>query len=365
MEIKVREVTGIETKSTQEIEKELLEKQEDGKNEDVHEDIQGQEQEQEQRDELQQKEIEEKDVLSYIEKKYGKQVSSIEELTKEKEEAEPLPEDVAAYYKYKKETGRGLEDFAKLNRDFNSINPDSLLKEYLLATEEGLDESDINDLMEDYSYDEELDDESTIKKAKLAKKKAIAKAKKYFTEQKDTYRQPLESRAETQSLENNEEFKAYKQYIESAKTQQEEAERKRQWFVKKTDDVFNDDFKGFEFSLDDKKLVFNPGSVNDLRKSQESPMNFIQKYLDDDGLMKDAAGYHRSLAVAMNPEKFAKFFYEQGKSEATEDVTRKIKNINMSERKAPEAASKNGISVKVLNPDSGKGLKIRSIKNKN
>jgi hypothetical protein len=365
MELKVRAMDGIEPKSKQEVEEQLLNKHEkdlqDGQNQNLHEDIQ----EQEQGDELQQKEIEEKDVLSYIEKRYGKQINSIEELTRKREEAEPLPEDVAAYFKYKKETGRGIDDFVKLSKDFNTMNEDTLLKEYLIVTEEGLDELDIQDLMEEYSYDEDLDDESTIKKAKIAKKKVIAKAKKYFTEQKETYKQPLESRGQAQSLEANEEFQAYKQYIESAKTQQEEAERKRQWFVKKTDDVFNDEFKGFEFSLDDKKLVFNPGSASELKKSQESPMNFIQKYLDDNGLMKDAVGYHRSLAVAMNPEKFAKFFYEQGKSEATDDVTRKIKNINMSERRAPEVISKNGFSVKALNPDSGKGLKIRSIKNKN
>jgi hypothetical protein len=93
-------------------------------------------------------------------------------------------------------------------------------------------------------------------------------------------------------------------------------------------------------------------------------MNFINKYLDENGLVKNAAGYHRSLAIAMNPDKFANFFYEQGKSEATEDVMRKTKNINMSERRAPEITNKGGMTVKSINPDSGRGLKIRSIKRK-
>lgn len=371
MEIKVKALDGVETKSTQEIEQDLLDKHEQQNDQDLHENKeQKQELQQQSQDgkqsqdgqELQQKEIEEKDVLSYIEKRYGKQINSIEELTKEREEAEPLPEDVAAYFKYKKETGRGIDDFVKLNRDFDSMNPDTLLREYLLVTEEGLDAEDIESLMEDYSYDEELDDEATIKKAKLAKKKAIAKAKKYFTEQKEIYKQPLESRQEANLGVDSEELKAYKQYIESAKTQQEEAERKREWFVKKTDDVFNDEFKGFEFSLDDKKISFSPGSAAELRKSQESPMNFIQKYLDENGLMKDAAGYHRSLALAMNPDKFAKFFYEQGKSAATEDVIKKTKNINMSTRQTPQPIKKDGFSVKAVNPDSGRGLKIRSKK---
>ena len=112
----------------------------------------------------------EEDVLSYIGKRYGKEINSLDELS-EREESEELPEDVASYFKYKKETGRGIEDYVKLQRDFDAMNPDSLLREYLQFTEgEGLDAEDIDSLMEDYSYDEELDDESVIKKTKLAKK---------------------------------------------------------------------------------------------------------------------------------------------------------------------------------------------------
>ena len=92
-------------------------------------------------------------------------------------------------------------------------------------------------------------------------------------------------------------------------------------------------------------------------------MNFVMKYLDDSGLLKDSEGYHRALAVAMNPEKFAKFFYEQGQSEATEDVMRKTKNVNMSERRTPEVTSKGGMKIKSVSTPSSRGLKIRSKKN--
>ena len=128
--------------------------------------------------------------------------------------------------------------------------------------------------------------------------------------------------------------------------------------------MFGADFKGFDFVLDDKTVTFSPGDAQTIKKNQETPMNFINKYLDDKGLISDAAGYHRALSIAMNPDKFAKFFYEQGKSEATEDVIRKTKNINMSERRAPEVTNKGGFQVKSVNPDSGRGLKIRSIKRK-
>jgi hypothetical protein len=142
----------------------------------------------------------------------------------------------------------------------------------------------------------------------------------------------------------------------------QEAERKREWFSKKTDEVFNNEFKGFEFKLDDQVLRFTPGDAAELKKAQLTPTNFISKYLDKDGMINDATGYHRALAVAMNPERFAKYFYEQGRSAATDDVTRRIKNINMSERQSPQPMASDGFQVKVVDPDAGKGLKIRSIK---
>lgn len=386
MELKVRAVDAVEEKSVQEVEQELLAKHEEKINEtsesteetpqikmdfveeSVVEDTPKAEEEKiEDTPEPVEEpaELSEQDVLSYIGKRYGKEINSLDELSAAREEAEELPEDVAAYFKYKKETGRGIEDYVKLQRDFSAMNPDSLLREYLTVTEgEGLDPEDIDSLMEDYSWDEELDDESVIKKTKLAKKKTIAKAKKFFNEQKELYKQPLESRPAVDSQSNNEELQEYRQYLESVKTQQQESEAKRDWFLKETDKVFTEDFKGFDFVLDDKTVTFSPGDVQTIKKNQETPMNFINKYLDDKGLVNDAAGYHRALSIAMNPDKFAKFFYEQGKSEATEDVIRKTKNINMSERRAPEVTNKGGFQVKSVNPDSGRGLKIRSIKRK-
>jgi len=216
--------------------------------------------------------------------------------------------------------------------------------------------------MEEYTYDEDMDEESRIKKVKIARKKAIAEAKNYFNSQKEKYKLPLESRDMGLSQEEKEEFEAYRQYTKQAKTIQEETDRKRKWFDQKTDEVFSKDFKGFEFDINDKKISFSPSSADELKKIQSTPMNFINKFLDDSGLIKDAAGYHRSLAIAMNPEKFARFFYEQGQADATDDVLRKTKNINMTERRAPEVVTKGGFQVKAVAPDSGKGLKIRSIK---
>ena len=365
MEIKVRSLDAIEPKSMQEVEQELLEKHEREINGEVQSgavldtsSIDNAVQDSAPKEE----DLSEEKVLSYIGKRYNKQINSFDELMEQKQSNEELPEDVAAYLNYKKDTGRGFDDFLKLRKDYDSMNPDTLLREYLADTQQNLDAEDIDVLMEEYTYDEDMDEESTIKRTKIARKKAIAEAKNYFNSQKEKYKFPLESSGMGLSQEEKEEFEAYRQYTKQSKTVQEESDRKRRWFDQKTDEVFSKDFKGFEFDVNDKKITFAPASGSELKSLQSSPLNFVNKFLDESGLIKDAAGYHRSLSIAMNPEKFAKFFYEQGQADATDDVLRKTKNINMSERRAPEVVNKGGMQVKAVAPDSGRGLKIRSIK---
>lgn len=366
---KVRVLEGVEQKSAVQVEQELLDKHEQ-----QFTDISNQESNVAALSEESQNviapanndssdELSDERVLLYLEKKYNKEIKSFDDLVAERKESEDLPEDVAAYLRYKQETGRGINDFMQLNKDVDSMSPESLLREYLSLTQEGLDADDIEVLMDDYRYDDDVDDESTIKKIKLETKKAVAEAKKFFNVQKEKYRIPLESRENSISEEQKEVYESYKRYIEQSQTIEEENERKRNWFNQKTDEVFSDDFKGFDFAIDDKKITFNPGDRIELKKNQATPLNFINKFLDEQGLIKDAVGYHKSLSVAMNPEKFAKFFYEQGKADAVDGTMRNIKNIQMTERRAPEAStSSDGFQVKAVNPDSGRSLKIRSIK---
>jgi len=378
MEIKVKAVESPDSKSVQEVEKELLEKHEESlQNEEGEADDTGvegstegatttheQEEIQPQGEAQESSELSEEDVLSYIGKRYGKEINSFDELMSERESSEELPEDVAAYLKYKKETGRGFNDFQRLQEDFDDMDPDYLLTQYYKATETGLDDDDIDIMLSEFDYDEDLDDESAIKKIKLAKKKVIAKAKGYFEDMKEQYKLPLESSGGESSGIDAEELEAYKRYTESAKTQQELGERRRNWFTEKTNEVFGGEFKGFEFSVDDKAVLYSPQSAEELKTKQSDVMNFLNRFMNDDGLIADAEGYHKAIAVASNPEKFAQFFYEQGKASATEDVTRKMKNIDMSTRNAPEVSTKGGMQIRAINPDSGKGLKIRSIKKK-
>ena len=362
MEIKVRLLDGIEEKGVAQVEQELLEKHE---NEviNVQQDVQIPETSAQEIVEKVEDDLDEQKVLSYIGKRYNKKINSFDELVADRKESEELPEDVASFLKYKKETGRGFEDFVKLKKDFETMEPEQLVKEYLSATQEGLDAEDIDSLMDDYRFDEDIDDESRVKKVKIERKKIINEAKKFFNTQKETYKMPLESSTAGMSNDEKEEFNMYREYTKQAQTLNEENSRKRQWFDQKTDEVFSKEFKGFEFNVNDKKLTYNPGESTELRKAQSTPQNFINKFLDESGLIKDAVGYHKSLAVAMNPEKFARFFYEQGQADATEGTLKGIKNINMSERRVPEVSkTTDGMQVKAVNPDSGKSLKIRSIK---
>jgi len=386
MEIKVKDLGEMESKSTQEIEKELLDKHEaqqealdnsapqDGverinlqkappeKESVVEEKVKEPEVEAQ---EVSAPEMSDSDVLSYIENKYGEEVSSLDDFIVKRNTSEELPEDVKAYFEYKKETGRGIDDFVKLQQDYDSMNPDSLIASYYSVTEEGLDSEDIQYLMDDkFGYDEDLDDDKEKKKKQLAKKRELSKAKKYFKEQKEKYKLPLESRGVV-SESDDKEIKAYRKYIEQNAVYEKEAANKLNWFKEETNKVFNKDFKGFEFVINDKKISYLPSAVEDVKKSQSSIDNFVQQYVDDRGLVKNTSQYHRALSMAMNPDKYAKFFYEQGKADAVDNISKKTKNINMDVRSAPQVTSKSGFKVRSLNQDSGRGLKIRSIKKNN
>jgi hypothetical protein len=355
MEFTVKAVGEKDQKSMQQVEDELLKKHE--------EDVAKKQELASQSDPVNsQIEIDDNKIIEFFDKKYGKKIESIDDLFKQKEE-EPLPEDVSAFYNYKKETGRGLNDFIKVNRNLDNADQDSLLKEYYSEVESGLDEEDINTIISDkFSWDEDLDDEREIKRKKLEKKKELAKAKEYFESQKQKYKAPLESSYGSLSEEDKEALKAYKQYIANEGSGKEKQQKQVDWFLRKTEEVFNKEFKGFEFKIGDKQVRFSPGDHQELKNNQSDINNFISKFVGEDGLIKDAEGYHRSLAIAMNPDKFAKFFYEQGASDSSDSFTKKVKNIDFRERSTPLPTNPGSIRVQSVGSDSGRGLKIVSKK---
>jgi len=380
MELKVKEVGGGQQKSKAEIEESLLKNHEENleSKESSVEKVETANQPEVVENPTQKVEAEEKtpevetpptlevnddNVLSYIKERYNKDINSVDELFETKNSNDPLPEDVLKYFEYKKETGRGIEDFYKLQKNYDEMDDDSVLADYYSIQEEGLDAIDILDLMDDkFGYDVDEDEERDIKKRKLAKKRELAKARKYFSEQKDKYKIPLESSGGGLSEDQEKKLNAYQDYIKESQTVADENQKRYSYFLDRTKQVFNNDFKGFEFSVGDKKINYKPGTSEELMSKQSDVNNWVNKFMDDNGLIKDAAGYHKALSVAMNPEKFAQFFYEQGVAAAVDDVTRKSKNINMDVRRSPQLSTKDSLKIRsVGDSSSGRGLKIRSI----
>ena len=376
MEFKqVKEVSPIEEKSTQEVEQNLLDKHEESlKVSDVNENVSETsntvkettiEENKAEQDIADLPEIKDEDVLSYIKERYNKDISSVDELFSEQEKNSPLPDEVSKYLDFKKETGRGFEDFIKANRSYDNLEDDQILKEYYSLTESDLDSEDIQYLMEDkFGYDEEVDDDRDIKKKNISKKRELAIAKKYLSKLSETYKTPLESSGGSYSEEQLKEINAYKEYVQKAQTEVESNKRKSEYFQKKTDEVFNSEFKGFEFKVGDKNVIYSSGDANEIKSKQVNVQSFINQYIGEDGLVNDAQGWHKALNAAMNPDKLAQYFYEQGKADAIGDVSKKSKNINMSLRQTPQSSPQKGFQARAVSTDSGRGLRIRS-KNKN
>jgi hypothetical protein len=379
MKIQVKPVDGNTQKSKAEVEEQLLKKHEAQQGEtqaeekpekvetkaETKETVEPKEEAPVAEDKTPSSELNDENVLEFIKNRYNKDITTVDELFETRESNPELPEDVLKYFEYKKETGRGIEDFYKLQKNYDDMDEDSVLADYLSVQEEGLDAIDIQDIMDEkFGYDSEEDDERDIKKKKLAKKRELAKAKKFFKEQKDKYKIPLESSGGGLSDEQENNLNAYKTMLEESNTQKEAHQLMRRNFEERTNKVFNDEFKGFEFSVsDDKSILFKPGTAEELKNKQMDFNNFISKYNDENGLMSDAQGYHRAMAIAMNPEKFAKFFYEQGVAATVDDVAKKSKNINMDVRRAPQLSTKNSLKIKAVgDTSSGRGLKIISIK---
>ena len=361
----VKEVSEVEAKSTAQIEEELLQKHEESFNAtNATDEVEKVEAAPEETPSEETSGLDETSVLEYIKNRYDKEINSVDELFAQREANEELPEDVSAFFKYKKETGRGFDDYVRLQKNYDDMEGDAVIADYYAQTEEGLDEIDIQDMIQDrFGYEEDYDDEKDVRKKKLAHKRELAKAKKFFKEQQEQYKVPLESSGDVGSAERQEEFNRYKSYVEESNTREEQMKKRYDWFVDKSNDVFTDDFKGFNFTVNDKQYTYKPGDAKELFNKQKDVNNFIKPYLDSEsGMMKDAEGYHRAMSIAMNPEKFAQFFYEQGKAEAIDDVSKKSKNIDMV-RKAPQSFNKNGLKIRnVGDTSSGRGLKIKSIK---
>ena len=272
-----------------------------------------------------------------------------------------LPENIQKVVDFMNETGGSLEDYVKLNTDYASLNEDQLLREYYEAVYTSYDREDIDFLLSDkFSYDEELDDEREIRLKKLERKEALAKAKNHLDGLKSKYYDEIKmgSKLNPEQQKAVEFFNRYnKESEEAAKVAERQTSRFRQESAK----VFNEKFEGFDYNVGDKKYRFKVNDAGQIKETQGDINNFIKKFLNEKGEMKDAKGYHKSLFTAMNADQVAQHFYEQGKADAVKDSMARTKNVNMNPRGVhEEVTASNGWKIRAV--DSGQSTSKLKVK---
>ena len=309
-------------------------------------------------------ETQETPVLEEIIKEESAEVKEItEEVTEAVKESvetgKELPENIQKLVDFMEETGGDINDYVKLNRDYSKMDNHTLLREYYAESKPHLDNEEIGFLMDDqFSYDEEADDDKEIRRKKLALKEQVADAKNHLDGLKSKYYEEIKAGSKL----TNEQQKAV-DFFNRYNKNEAETKNKKDSFLKKTDNVFNDKFKGFEYNVGEKNYRFNVNNTGEVKNSQSDINNFVKKFLNNNGEMSDAEGYHKSLYTAMNADAIAKHFYEQGKSDAMNDSITNAKNVDMTPRQSHGVVEAGGLKVKVLGEDSSDfKFKIKSRK---
>mgnify|MGYP000580527651 FL=1 len=281
-----------------------------------------------------------------------------EALRDEKVLGKQLPENIEKLVSFMEETGGTIEDYTRLNADYSSINETTLLKEYYKKNKPYLDESDVELLLEDFSYDEELDEDIDIRKKKLAFKEEVAKAKGFLEETKSKYYDEIKLRpGVTQDQQKAMDF--FNRYNK----QQEVAEQQHSVFKESTKQLFNDDFEGFDIKVGDKNYKYNIQNRDKVAENQSNINNLVGKFLDSDGNVSDTKGYHKAMYAADNVDKIASHFYEQGKADAVKDVMNKSKNLSDTKARSQQGdVFVNGFKVKAISGTDSSKLRIKTKK---
>ena len=286
-----------------------------------------------------------------------------EAIVEAQETGKALPENIQKLVDFMDETGGSVEDYVRLNQDYSKYDDNSVLREYYKQTKKHLTDEEISFLMEDsFSYDETEDEERDIKRKKLAFKEQVASARSHLDGQKSKYYEEIKAGSKL-TPEQQKAVDFFNRYNKESEENQKVVERQANTFKLKTDNIFNKNFKGFNYDVGDKKYRFNVKNTNEVKETQSDINNFVKKFLNKNNEMEDAAGYHKSLFTAMNADAVAKHFYEQGKADALKESIAKSKNVDMNPRQAFGEVEAGGIKVKVLGDNSNDfKFKIRNNK---
>ena len=259
-----------------------------------------------------------------------------------------LPENIQKVVEFMKDTGGDLNDYMNLNRDYDAYGDDDLLRTYYKDTKPHLEADEINFLVqEDLDWDESIDDEKEVKRKKLALKEQVASAKSHLDGLKSKYYEDIKMGSKL-----SEEQQSAIQFFNESKELHQMQEQAKSAFLEKTEEVFNNEFKGFEYQVGDKRFRYNVSDAEKVKTTQSDINNFVGKFLNENREMENASGYHKGLFTAMNSDAIANHFYEQGKADALKDSMAKSKNINMDPRQSHGGEVQSGIKVRVLGDNS-------------
>ena len=275
-----------------------------------------------------------------------------EAITESEVTGKPLPENIQKLVDFMEETGGNLNDYVNLNRDISKMDDSDVLDEYYRTTKSHLTAEERNFLLEEsFGYDEEVDDPKDIRKKKIALKEQVAEARAHLDGQKSKYYEDIKAGSKlTQEQQKAIDF--FNRYNKESEATQKATKKNSEIFTQKTNQVFNDKFKGFEYNVGDKKYRFNVNNAEEVKNTQSDISNFTKKFLDKNSALTDAKGYHKSLYTAMNADAVAKHFYEQGKADAIKNSIAKAKNVDMNPRQSHGTIEAGGIKVKVLGDNS-------------
>jgi len=292
----------------------------------------------------------------------------VKEITQEVKEAKrdekvlgkPLPENIDKLVSFMEETGGTVQDYVALNKDYSDYSPKDILREYYTKAKPHLDQEEISFLMEDnFEFDEDVDEPRDIRKKKLAFKEEVANAKQFLESSKSKYYDEIKLRPGV-TQEQQEAISFYDQY----KQQQETATRLHGDFRDRTKKLFSNEFKGFDFNVGDKKFRYGIKDPSKVGETQVDVQNFVSKYTNEEGSLTDPAGYHKAMYAAMNADKIAHHFYEQGKADGVKDIIQTSKNPSQDgpRQVADGNVFINGLKVKAISGLDSTKLKIKTRK---
>ena len=281
-----------------------------------------------------------------------------EAIRDEKVLGKPLPENIEKLVAFMEDTGGTIEDYTRLNADYSNVDDKTLIKEYYKKNKPYLDSEDLDLLLEDFDYDEDIDEERDVRKKKLAFKEEVAKAKSFLEETKSKYYDEIKLRPGV----TQEQQKAM-DFFNRYNKEQKQAEQQHQVFVDNTKKLFSDDFKGFDINVGEKKYKYNIQNKEKVADNQSNITNRVGKFLNENGDVVDHTGYHKAIYAAENVDKIAAHFYEQGKADAVKDVVNKSKNLSDTKARTTQGdVFLNGFKVKAISGADSTKLKIKTKK---